>query len=201
MEFNERFRGYYPVVVDLETGGFDSHTNPLLEIGCQFLDWQNDQLKLGEAELWEVHPFDGSEIDPASTKVTGIDVMDPTRMAMDERDALAEFFRRVRVGMKATGCHRAIVVAHNASFDLGFITAACKRQGVKRNPFHPFSSIDTASIAAVVYGHTVLAQVCRRAGIAFDNQLAHSAQYDAECTAKLFCQMVNQWPFDPALID
>lgn len=201
MEFNERFRGYYPVVVDLETGGFDAQVNPLLEIGCQFLHWQDDQLNLGEAGLWQVHPYPGSVIDPASTKVTGIDVNDPQRNALDERDALREFFGCVRRGMKASGCHRAILVAHNSAFDLGFLLAACRRQDIKRNPFHPFSSIDTASIAAVAYGHTVLAEACKRAGIPFDNNLAHSAQYDTECTARLFCQMVNLWPFEASLVE
>lgn len=200
MEFKERFRGYLPVVVDFETGGFHAQTNPLLEIGCQFLRWEYDQLIPGEVGLWQVSPFLGSVIDPASTKVTGIDVTDPHRESLDEREALTDFFGLVRSAMKAAGCHRAILVAHNASFDLGFLIAAIQRAGIKRNPFHPFSSIDTASIAAVFYGHTVLAEACRRAGIDFDSSRAHSAQYDTECTAKLFCQMVNKWSFDDKLL-
>ena len=198
MELNERFRGYFPVVVDLETGGFDSQNNPLLEIGCQFLHWEDDRLVPGESGLWQVEPFAGSVIEAASTKVTGIDVNDPNRMAMDEKSAMAEFFSDVRKAMKSAGCHRAIVVAHNAAFDLGFLMAACARLGIKRIPFHPFSTIDTASLGAVVYGHSVLAEVCRRAGIAFDSSMAHSASYDTERTALLFCQIVNRWPYDPS---
>ena len=194
MEFKQRFRGFFPVVVDVETGGFDATVNPLLEIGCQFLRWQDEELVPGGSSLWRIEPFADSIVDPASTKVTGIDVHDPNRQAHNEREALREFFAEVRQGMKAAGCHRAIMVAHNAAFDLGFLNAACNRQGIKRNPFHPFSSIDTASIAAVFYGHTVLAQACERAGIPFDMGQAHTALYDAQSTAKLFCQMVNLWP-------
>ena len=194
MELKDRFRGYLPVVVDLETGGFDVVNNPLLELGCVFLGWDEDQIFAGEAHEWAIEPFAGSEIDPASLKVTGIDVDDVERGALDEKDALAAFFKLVRTQMKAHGCHRAIMVAHNANFDMSFLTTACARAGLKRNPFHPFSTLDTASLAAVAYGHTVLSEACRRAGIQFDNSRAHGAGYDAERTAELFCQMVNAWP-------
>ena len=201
MEFKDRFRGFYPVVLDLETGGFDANQNPILEIGCQFLVWRGNQLQIDHGELWSVEPFPNSVIEPASTKVTGIDVNDPAREALDEKTALVECFKQVRKGMKEAGCHRAILVAHNAAFDMGFIQAGCLRTAIKRNPFHPFSSIDTASLAAVAYGHTVLAEVCRRAGLEFDNGRAHGALYDSERTAALFCQMVNQWPAQSIALD
>ena len=194
MEFKERFRGYLPVVMDLETGGFDRRVHALLELGCYFLNWEDDQLTVGEGHLWEVTPFEGAEIDPASAKVTGIDVNAPDRNSHDEKFVLAECFKLVRARMKAAGCHRAILVAHNAAFDQGFLGAACERQQIKRNPFHPFSTLDTAALAAVAYGHTVLSEACRRAGMEFDNSSAHSAAYDAERTAQLFCRMVNMWP-------
>jgi ribonuclease T len=42
-------------------------------------------------------------------------------------------------------------------------------------------------------GQTVLAKACQAAGIAFDGQQAHSALYDTERTAELFCFIVNRY--------
>ena len=195
MDFKERFRGYLPVVVDLETGGFDNSTHPILEIACTLLIWTDDTLGVGETSRWAVAPYPGSTCDPASLKVTGIDPDDPERGALDEKAALQEFFRVVRRAMKAADCHRAILVAHNAAFDQGFLHQATARTGLKRSPFHPFSALDTVPLCAVAYGHTVLSESCRRAGLAFDNSQAHSAAYDAERTAALFCLIVNRWEF------
>jgi ribonuclease T len=199
MKLSERFRGYLPVVVDIETGGFNSSTNPLLELACGLLGWQDDAISVAELVSWDIAPFPDAIIDPASLRVTGIDVDDPQRQAQDEKLVLGEFFKLVRKAMKDNGCHRAIMVAHNASFDHGFLNAACERTGIKRSPFHPFSTLDTASLAAVAYGHTVLSEACRRAGLTFDTSQAHSAAYDTERTAQLFCQMVNGWDYAPAL--
>ncbi len=195
----ERFRGYLPVVVDLETGGFDHHTNPVLELACAFVGLQDGMLVPTVQHCWQVVPFAGARIDPASLKVTGIDPSDPSRNQQFEKDVLNEFFKLVRDTMKDEGCQRAILVAHNAAFDHGFINAACERTGIKRNPFHPFSTLDTATIAAVAYGHTVLSQACKRAGLEFDASLAHSAAYDAERTAALFCRVVNAWDYAPVM--
>jgi ribonuclease T len=140
-----------------------------------------------------IHAYPGSSIDPASLKVTGIDPEDPERGAVEEKTALQEMFTDVRAAMKVAGCQRAIMVAHNAAFDQQFLSVAVERNGLKRNPFHPFSFIDTASLAAVAFGHTVLSEACKRAEIEFDNSRAHSALYDAEQTARLFCEVVNRW--------
>lgn len=196
MELAERFRGYLPVVVDLETGGFNSTTNPLLEIACAFLTLRQGKLLSRSQHAWCVAPFEGSEVDPASLKVTGIDLDDPNRRGLNEAEAVADFFKLVRQQMKLHSCNRAIMVAHNAAFDLGFLSAVCNRCNINRSPFHPFSTIDTASLAAVAYGHTVLSEACKRAGIEFSAQQAHSAAYDTACTTELFCQIVNTWPYE-----
>jgi ribonuclease T len=91
------------------------------------------------------------------------------------------------------GCTRAILVGHNPAFDLAFLKAAVERASVKRNPFHAFSTFDTASLAGVAYGQTVLARAVMAAGITWDQEAAHSAIYDAERTADLFCAIVNAW--------
>jgi ribonuclease T len=192
-DLSTRFRGYLPVVVDLETGGFDAQRHAILEMAAVEVRFQDGHLVPGE--LWEqaVTPYPGSSIDPAALKVTGIDPDDPERGDIGEADAFRELFRRVRRAMKREGCQRAILVAHNAAFDQGFMRLAYERNALNRSPFHPFSFIDTASLAAVAYGHTVLSEACHRAGISFEASRAHSALYDAGKTADLFCAIVNRW--------
>lgn len=190
---SERFRGFLPVVVDLETGGFDPESNPILEIAAVQVRYVGARLEPGERWQRAVHPYPGGVLNPAALKVTGIDPLDPERNAVGEAEALRELFRQVRQAMKQHGCQRAILVAHNASFDQQFLNRAVTRTQVKRNPFHPFSFIDTASLAAVAYGHTVLSEACARADIGFDRDRAHNALYDAERTAELFCAVVNAW--------
>jgi ribonuclease T len=190
----QRFRGYLPVVLDLETGGFDPRHNPILEIAAVRVRF--DAGRLAPAERWTraVRPFPGGLCNPAALKFTGIDPDDPERSAIEETEALQELFRTIRLAMREERCHRAILVAHNASFDQQFLNHAVERTGVKRSPFHPFTTIDTASLAAVAYGHTVLSEACARAAIEFDPEQAHSALYDADRTAELFCAIVNSWP-------
>ena len=190
MQMNARFRGYLPVVLDLETGGFDRHQHAILEIAVRTLELVDGQLVIGSRYCWAVTPHPNTSVEAASLQITGIDLA-AGREAVNEDVALRELFRVVRAEMKRQRCQRAIVTAHNAHFDHGFLHAAAARSGVKRNPFHPFSVMDTVGLAGVAYGHTVLSEACRRAGIAYDAERAHSAAYDAEVTALLFCAVVN----------
>ncbi len=188
----QRFRGFLPVVVDLETGGFNSATDALLEIAAVLVDFNAEgQLAVEECFRYHVAPFEGANIEPASLEVTGIDPHHPLRPAIPERDALGRIFREVRQKLKETGCKRAVLVAHNAHFDLGFLNAALERTGIKRSPFHPFSVFDTATLGGIAYGQTVLARMATAAGMPWDAGAAHSAAYDAERTAELFCRIVN----------
>jgi ribonuclease T len=188
-----RFRGFLPVVVDIETGGFDPRSDAILDVAGVLLRYDDGQLTPGTVLHYDVEPLRGTHIDPASLAFTGIDLSDPDRNAHTELAAFRQLFHAVRREMKRQECTRAIVVAHNASFDHQFLMTAATRNGMKRNPFHPFSFIDTASLAAVAYGHTVLSRACAIAGIEFDAAQAHTARYDAERTALLFCDVVNRW--------
>jgi len=193
----DRFRGFLPVVVDVETGGFNSRTDALLEIAAVLVDPQEDGTLLrGETFRYHVKPFEGANMEPASLAVNGIDPHHPLRPAIDERDALQRIFREVRRALKDQGCSRAILVGHNAAFDLGFLNEAVGRTAIKRNPFHPFSSFDTATLCGVAYGQTVLARAVKAAGMVWDESSAHSAAYDAEITTDIFCDVVNRFqPF------
>ena len=187
-----RFRGYLPVVVDVETGGFNESTDALLQIAAVIIDIEdNGRLICGETVSTHVQPFAGANLDPKSMEVNGIDVDHPFRLALDEKQALPKVFKPIREAIKRHQCKKAILVGHNAHFDLKFINAAADRIGLKRNPFHPFSTFDTVSLSGLAYGQTVLARSVKCAGLPWDESEAHSAIYDAEMTAQLFCEIVN----------
>ncbi len=190
----DRFRGFLPVVVDVETGGFNCKTDALLEIAAVLIGNNADgRLERRETVRYHVKPFEGANLEPASLAVNGIDPTHPLRPAIDEKDALQRVFREVRRAVRDSGCTRAILVGHNASFDLGFLNEAVSRSGIKRNPFHPFSSFDTATLCGVAYGQTVLSRAVQAAGLEWDEASAHSAAYDAEVTADVFCDIVNRF--------
>lgn len=190
----ERFRGFLPVVVDLETGGFNAETDALLELSMVILNMDEDgTLFIYDQVHAHIEPFKGANLEPAALEFTGIDPFHPLRMAETEKDALTRMFKPVRESIKHHGCNRAVLVGHNAHFDLGFLNQAIKRSGVKRAPFHPFSCFDTATLGGLAFGQTVLARACDAAGLKFDHEEAHSARYDADLTAQLFCEIVNRW--------
>ena len=182
-----RFRGFLPVVVDVETAGFNAATDALLEIACvPILMDEHGKLYQGEALNAHIEPFAGANLEPAALKFTGINPDSPFRKAISEDEKALK---------KEHGCRQCILVGHNAHFDLGFLNAAIARTNSKNHsPFHAFSVLDTASFAALAYGHTVLARTCIMAGIEFDNSHAHSALYDTQKTAELFCHIVNHTP-------
>ena len=189
-----RFRGFLPVVVDVETGGFNPKTDALLEVAAVLLEIDTDGCwhRL-ETHACHVQAFPGANLEPAALEFTGIDPDHPLRFAVPEREALKKVLDPVRKAVKANGCTRAVLVGHNPSFDLSFVNAAVERTNFKRNPFHPFSTFDTATLGGLAYGQTVLSRAIEAAGIEWDGRDAHSAIYDAEKTADLFCAIVNRW--------
>ncbi|MFQ1016989.1 ribonuclease T [Gilliamella sp. BG7] len=190
----ERFRGFYPVVIDIETSGFDPKLNAILEIAAITLKMTPDGwLEPDQSLQFNVNPFRGAILEPAALAFNGIDPDNPLRGGVDEKHSLDEIFKMVRSGIKASECTRAVIVAHNAHFDHSFLMAAAERTGMKRNPFHPFATFDTASLSGLVFGQTVLAKACQVAQITFDHKQAHSALYDTQKTAMLFCKIVNQF--------
>lgn len=190
----QRFRGYYPVVIDVETAGFNAKTDALLEIAATLLGMDEaGNLVPTQTLHFHVEPFAGANLDASSLAFNGIDPFNPLRGAVPEREAITEICKAVRKAQKEAGCQRSVIVAHNAAFDQSFFNAAVERLNFKRSPFHAFVSFDTTSLSALALGQTVLAKACQAAGIAFDNKEAHSALYDTERTAELFCYIVNSW--------
>lgn len=189
-----RFRGFLPVVVDVETAGFNAETDALLEIAAvPILMNGQGEVYSGETVSAHVQPFPGANLEASALAFTGIDPHHPLRIAEQEGPALKKIFAPIRNLLKVTGCSRAILIGHNPAFDLAFVKAAVERTGVKHNPFHQFSTFDTATLAGLAYGQTVLARAIAAAGIEWDNNQAHSAVYDTEKTAELFCTIINRW--------
>ena len=191
---NQRFRGYLPVIIDIETAGFNPKKNALLEIAAVIVEYNSlNELEITERYTTHVIPFKNSELDPAALKFNGIDPHHPFRMAIEEKDALDMLFKPIKHAVKRNNCTRAILVGHNPAFDIAFLNAAIHRTQSKRSPFHPFSTFDTATLGGLAYQQTVLAKIAQTAGLEWDNEKAQSALYDAEKTAELFCLIVNRW--------
>ncbi len=191
---DKRFRGFLPVVIDIETAGFNPKKNALLEIAAVIVEFNDSgDLEITERYTTHVIPFKNSELDEAALKFNKIDPHHPFRMAIEETDALHMLFKPIKDAVKRNKCTRAILVGHNPAFDISFLNAAIQRTQIKRSPFHPFSTFDTATLGGLVYQQTVLAKMAQTAGLDWDNEKAHSALYDAEKTAELFCLIVNRW--------
>ncbi|MEM7543299.1 MAG: ribonuclease T [Pseudomonadota bacterium] len=194
LDVANRFRGFLPVVVDIETGGFNAATDALLEIAAVFVEFDEVRgWRPGDTVARHIEPFEGANIEPSALEFNKIDPYHPFRLAVSEEKALNQIFEETDKAVKRYRCTRAILVGHNPAFDLAFLKAAVARVGLKKMPFHSFSTFDTASLSGVVFGQTVLARAAQKAGIRWDAGQAHSAIYDAERTAELFCEIVNLW--------
>jgi len=191
----ERFRKFLPVVVDLETGGFDSKNNAILEIAIQLIDEKDSMLILGDSHRFHIEPFKGLIVDDDALEFLKLDLNHPLRLAVDEKFALQEIFNIINRQRSKFECSRAILVGHNAFFDHSFLLEACNRNSIKKSPFHPFSLIDTVSLGVLATKQTVLARICKELDILYDNDEAHSAAYDAMVTAEVFCKIINDFDF------
>lgn len=193
-QLNQRFRGYFPVIIDVETGGFNSTTDAMLELAA-ITTRMDAEGNLIPDKVFHYHiiPVEGLNLEQAALDFNGIDPFCALRGAVDESEAIKDLCKEVKKAQKEADCQRSVIVAHNASFDQGFVNAAMARARIKRPPFHPFVSFDTTSLAGLTLGQTVLVKACEAAKIEFDQNEAHSALYDTTKTAELFCYMVNKW--------
>lgn len=192
-QIRKRFRGFLPVVIDIETAGVNPQENALLEICAVFISMDDSgQLICKDYIFDHILPFEGAVLDQKSLEFNQIDPFQPLRYAVDEKAAIDRLFSEVRKALKKTKCQRAVLVGHNAWFDLNFLKAATKRCQLE-SPFHSFTCFDTATLSGLYFGETVLAKAVEAAGLTFDSNQAHSAIYDAKITADLFCKIINNW--------
>ena len=133
-KMSQRFDGYLPVVVDVETSGVDPTKNGLLELAAVSVDFNQDDVLEVNKETYSAHVtlFDGAKVDQQALQINKIDPDHPFRFAISEEQMLKELFEYVNTALKQTGCRRALLVGHNAHFDLSFLQAAMKRCKVKK---------------------------------------------------------------------
>ena len=188
-----RFRKYLPVVVDIETGGFDPDINAILEIAITLIEEEKGLLIPGETYRHHINPYEGSVVEKESLEFTKIKLDHPLRNAIEEIEALNDLFKIINKAKNKYECSRAILVGHNAHFDKSFLDASVIRNKIKKTPFHKFSVIDTVSLGVLATGQTVLARICDELSIDYDNDEAHSAAYDTKVTAEVFCSIINKF--------
>ncbi len=190
----KRFRGFLPVVIDVETGGLEPKNDALLELAAITIEMDEQGLVFPAEEFhYHILPFKGANLDPKSLAFNKIDPDYPLRFAIEEKDAMKELCQKVTQACKKNQCQRAVLVGHNAWFDQHFLNSALTRSHLTKTPFHRFTSFDTATLSGLVFGQTVLSKALAEANIPYDNEEAHSALYDAQRTAELFCAIVNKW--------
>lgn len=192
LKMRDRFRSYLPIVIDVETAGVNPQADALLEIGMVFIEMDKKGfLHPGQSFHEHVLPFAGANLNPDSLAFNKIDPYHPFRYALTEQAMFDTLIPPIKRALKSANCTRAVLVGHNAWFDLLFLKQAIMRCQIN-SPFHGFTCFDTATLAAAHFGQTVLAKALNCAKIPFDLDKAHSALYDAEKTAELFCQIINE---------
>ena len=155
------------VVFDIETTGFSPVNNKIIEIGA---------VKIREGEItdrFSVFVNPGVPIPFEIEKLTSIN----DSMVMDAPPI------EVILPQFLDFCQDAVLVAHNANFDMSFIMENAKRQGISRK----FTFVDTLGIARVLLTHQAkhtLDAVAKTLSISLENH--HRAVDDAECTAHIF---------------
>ncbi|WP_243612017.1 3'-5' exonuclease [Shimia aestuarii] len=163
------------VVFDTETTGLLPHKDEIVQIGAVRV--VNGRIVPGEEINQLVNP--GMPIPPASTKVHHV----TNAMVADAPliDTAASDFHKFAGG--------AVIVAHNAPFDMAFLKRHGKRLGLAWD--HPI--IDTVLLSAVLFGasetHTLDA-LCDRLGVTIPPHLRHTALGDAQATAEVLCKMI-----------
>ena len=155
------------VVFDIETTGFSPVNNKIIEIGA---------VKIQQGEItdrFSVFVNPGVPIPFEIEKLTSIN----DSMVMDAPPI------EVILPQFLDFCQNAVLVAHNANFDMSFIMENAKRQGLLRK----FTFVDTLGIARVLLTHQAkhtLDAVAKTLSISLENH--HRAVDDAECTAHIF---------------
>ena len=196
LPMQNRFRGFMPVVIDVECGGFIPYR---CTVGnCRSVVGDSGDGSLAAWGNWRYHvqPFPA----PTSNGVTrcdGLSILFTRYAQRFQRRSAHAIVQEISQAMKDNDCTRAILVGHNACFDLNFLNAAVARTEIKRNPFHPFSSFDTATLAGVAFGQTGYRSRFKRPESLGIRTNAFGA-YDAQQTADCFARSANEGTGDVA---
>jgi ribonuclease T len=106
MELKDRIRGYLPVVIDVETSGFNDKTDALLEICAILLSMDENGSFFPKTTLhYHVKPFDGANIESSAIKFNGIDIDNPFRLAVTEKRHFQKYLSILRLLSKKRAAH------------------------------------------------------------------------------------------------
>ena len=170
-EKGQDLEGTY-VVFDIETTGFSAVTDRIIEIGAVKVE----DGKITDKFSTFVNPK--RPIPFRITELTGI-TDEMVIGSPDIETILPQFIEFIG---------DAVLVAHNASFDVGFIEQNCKRQKIEAD----FTYVDTVALARVLLpalNRFKLDTVAKALNISLENH--HRAVDDAGCTAEIFVKFVQ----------
>lgn len=163
------------VVFDTETTGLQPHKDEIVQIGAVRVV----KSKIVPGEQIDILVDPGMKIPPASTKVHGV------------TDAMV--FGAPKIVPASQTLHGfatdAVLVAHNAPFDMAFLHNHEKDAGLVWD--HPI--LDTVLLSAVLFGRTevhTLDALCDRLDVVIPPELRHTALGDAHATAEVLCKML-----------
>ncbi len=160
------------VVFDLETTGFSPDKNKIIEIGA---------VKVVHGEITErFSTFVNPEV-PIPYRIEELtSIRDDMVIDAPKIETILPQFMEF--------CGDAIMVAHNADFDMSFIIKNCERQGIEKE----FTIIDTVALARILLpqlNRFKLDTVAKALGVSLENH--HRAVDDAGCTAEIFVKFVK----------
>lgn len=191
-KIHEKFRSFLPIVIDIETGGIDPEKDALLELAAIIVltDHVGNLVPQNNVNAYHILPFEGANINPKALEINQIDPYHPFRFAITEKELLIDLSKIINHALEVYKCKIGVLVGHNAWFDLSFLKSAMRRTNIKLQ-LHDFTTLDTATLSAATYGQTALAKALAAAKIPFNQKESHSAIYDAQKTAELFCKIIN----------
>ena len=161
------------VVLDVETTGLNTHADEIIEIGAVRIEHGVEVAEFSEL----INP--GRPVPDKVVEITGI-----TSAMLRDKRALMEVMPEF-----AKFCEGAVLVAHNASFDMSFFRRAFRQAGF---PFD-FTILDTLALVRNQYPHNKshkLGTMCKQLGISLLN--AHRAVHDARATSLLLLKVVQE---------
>ncbi|MGM9913373.1 PolC-type DNA polymerase III [Floccifex sp.] len=170
------------VVFDLETTGLSQRLDKIIEFGAVKMQ-HREVIETKQVFINPKRTIPANISNLTNIHQSDVDKAQPIEVVLPE---LLDFIGD------------AILVAHNATFDVGFMNAACRDCGYDEitNPV-----IDTLPLAYALLDtkRYNLGAVCRHYGVGYDGEGAHRADYDARVLSQVLCHMMNDVGTDATL--
>lgn len=169
--------------IDIETTGLDRDNHDIIELGAIIARMKDGEFIVIDELNLKIQPKNIDKAEPQALRINGYNEAD-WLFAVSLQDAMKELAK------KTDG---AIFVAHNVTFDYGFIESAFKKTNTE-NKMH-YHRLDTISLAfGILHSNDDISKLslralCEKYGI--ENKRAHSAFADAYATYEVFKKLMN----------